>query len=385
MWLPLAAFSRNNLEKTNACNLVDLICPRVAMYKRYFGLKEKPFRIAPTPRYLYLSDLHREALVHLLYGISGEGCIILLTGEVGTGKTTICRSLLERLPDTTDTALILNPILTITDLLQTICDELHITIDEHAPSAKTYIDRLNRHLLDAHARGRNTAVIIDEAQNLDMEILEQLRLLTNLETDTHKLLQIVLIGQPELLKTLNDPKYAQINQRITTRYHLKPLRPDDVTPYILHRIAMAGGEGYCRIFSRLALRYIVKSTQGIPRKINILCDRALLGAYAENKDCVDLTIVRKAAQEISGIPHRRWWSPGRAAVVLAVLFIAVGLPATLYLATHPGETSAMRRLLFSFVGYETTQPPAPPVAQIGSAGSREVDDRTPANLLQGKD
>ncbi|EKD36322.1 MAG: Peptidoglycan-binding protein, partial [uncultured bacterium] len=286
------------------------------MYKRYFGLKEKPFRIAPTARYLYLSDLHREALVHLLYGISGEGCIILLTGEVGTGKTTICRSLLERLPKTTDTALILNPILTITDLLQTICEELHIAIDGDAPSAKTYIDRLNRHLLDAHARGRNTALIIDEAQNLDMEILEQLRLLTNLETDTHKLLQIVLIGQPELLKTLNDPKYAQINQRITTRYHLKPLRPDDVTPYILHRIAMAGGEGYCRIFSRLALRYIVKSTQGIPRKINILCDRALLGAYAENKDCVDLAIVRKAAQEISGIPHRRWWSPGRAALVL---------------------------------------------------------------------
>ena len=382
MWLPLVPFSRNILGKTKDWNLVDLICPRVSMYKRYFGLKEKPFRIAPTARYLYLSDLHREALVHLLYGISGEGCIILLTGEVGTGKTTICRSLLERLPKTTDTALILNPILTITDLLQTICEELHIAIDGDAPSAKTYIDRLNRHLLDAHARGRNTALIIDEAQNLDMEILEQLRLLTNLETDTHKLLQIVLIGQPELLKTLADPKYAQINQRITTRYHLKPLRPDDVTPYILHRIAMAGGEGYCRIFSRLALRYIVKTTQGVPRRINILCDRALLGAYAENKDRVDLKIVRKAAREISGISDRHWWSPGKAAFVLAVLFIAVGLSATLYLATHLGETSAMKRLLYSFVGYETTSPQAPPVAQAGPAGSREVDGRTPAKLLQ---
>lgn len=354
------------------------------MYKRYFGLKEKPFRIAPTSRYLYLSDLHREALVHLLYGISGEGCIILLTGEVGTGKTTLCRSLLERLPETTDTALILNPILTITDLLQTICEELHIAIDDAAPSAKTYIDRLNRHLLDAHARGRNTALIIDEAQNLDMEILEQLRLLTNLETDTQKLLQIVLIGQPELLKTLADPKYAQISQRITTRYHLQPLRPADVTPYILYRIAMAGGEGYCRIFTRSALRYVIKNTKGVPRRINLLCDRALLGAYAENRDRVDLRIVRKAAREIAGIPDRRWWSPGKAALALAVLFLAVGAPAAFYLASHPGEASALRRLLYSFVGYETS-PQAPPVAQAGPAGSREVDGRTPANLLQGKD
>ncbi len=341
------------------------------MYKRYFGLKEKPFRIAPTPRYLYLSDLHREALVHLLYGINGEGCIILLTGEVGTGKTMICRSLIERLPETTDFALILNPILTITDLLQTICEELHIAIDENSPSAKIYIDRLNRHLLEAHARGRNTALIIDEAQNLDMEILEQLRLLTNLETDTHKLLQIVLIGQPELLKTLSDPKYAQINQRITTRYHLSPLRPDDVPPYILHRIAMAGGEGYARIFSKAALRYVAKITKGVPRRINILCDRALLGAYAENRDHVDLRIVRKAAREIDGPLDRFWWAP-KAALAVAALLLAIALPATIYFAPRVPGLAAMKASFLSIVGFETTPPPASPVAQADPVGSPET-------------
>lgn len=300
------------------------------MYKRYFGLKEKPFHISPSPRYLYLSDWHREALVHLLYGISGEGCIILLTGEVGTGKTMICRSLMERLSETSDTALVLNPNLTITDLLQTICEELGITIDGDSPSVKKYIDRLNRYLLEAHARGRNTVLIIDEAQNLDMEILEQLRLLTNLETDSHKLLQIVLIGQPELLKILGDPQYAQINQRITTRYHLEPLQPADVTPYILHRIAVAGGDDRCRLFSRQALRYLAKTTKGVPRLINILCDRALLGAYAENKDHVDLKIVRKAAREIAGINDRQPRLQKKIALALVVLFFAVGLPTTLY-------------------------------------------------------
>lgn len=353
------------------------------MYKRYFGLKEKPFRIAPTTRYLYLSDPHREALVHLLYGINGEGCIILLTGEVGAGKTMICRSLIERLPKTTDIALILNPNLTITELLQTICEELHIAVDGDAPSAKTYIDRLNRHLLEAHAKGRNTALIIDEAQDLDMEILEQLRLLTNLETDTQKLLQIVLIGQPELLKTLGDPKYAQINQRITTRYHLKPLRPKDVTPYILHRIAMAGGEGYCRIFSRQALRYVIKTTQGVPRRINLLCDRALLGAYAENKDRVDLKIVQNAAREISGGPDRHRWMPGKTALAMAVLLLVAGVSATYYLATYGTEMRTMKRLLLSAIGYETSLPPASP-GQAGPAGPREVDERSSAQLLQGK-
>jgi general secretion pathway protein A len=353
------------------------------MYKRYFGLKEKPFRIAPTTRYLYMSELHREALVHLLYGINGEGCIILFTGEVGTGKTTLCRSLIEKLPDRTDVALILNPNLTITELLQTICEELHIAIDSEQPTDKTYIDSLNRYLLEAHARGRNTALIIDEAQDLDMEILEQLRLLTNLETDTHKLLQIVLIGQPELLKTLDDPKYAQINQRITTRYHLKPLRPADVPAYILYRLARAGGSGYGKLFSRQAMRYVIKTTQGVPRKINILCDRALLGAYAENRDRVDLRIVRKAAREIAGAPERRGWTPARAAV-LAILLVAVGLPAGYYLATHLGDFWAVRKLL-AIAGYQSALPEVAPVGKAGPNGPREGEERISATLFKAQE
>jgi general secretion pathway protein A len=287
------------------------------MYKRYFGLKEKPFHITPTPRYLYMSELHR---------ISGEGCIILLTGEVGTGKTMICRSLIERLPETTDVALVLIPNLTINDLLQTICEEFNIALEEKSPSVKSYIDRLNRYLLDSHARGRNTVLIIDEAQNLDVEILEQLRLLTNLETDTHKL--------PELLKTLSNPKYAQINQRITTRYHLEPMQPADVRSYIFHRIAVAGGDDRNPLFSRQAIELLIKTTKGVPRLINILCDRALLGAYAENKDHVDLKILRKAAHEIAGGSDRHQWPQRKVVLVLAVFFFAVGLPAAIYLATH---------------------------------------------------
>ena len=235
------------------------------MYTRYFGLTEKPFAIAPNPRYLFMSELHREALAHLLYGISSEGCITLLTGDVGTGKTTVCRCLVEQLPATTDIAMILNPKLTIGDLFKTICEELKIPIPTETPSVKTYIDQLNAYLLDAHSKGRNTALIIDEAQNLDIEILEQLRLLTNLETNTKKLLQIVLIGQPELRHLLCDPKLSQINQRITTRYHLEPLQADDVTTYIQHRITIAGGNSRNVLFSKKAIQYVAKVSKGIPQ------------------------------------------------------------------------------------------------------------------------
>ena len=212
------------------------------MYTRYFGLTEKPFAIAPNPRFLYMSELHREALAHLLYGINGDGCIVLFTGGVGTGKTTVCRRLVEQLPEGTDVAVILNPKLNIDDLLKTICEELKITVVSNTPTSKNYIDALNVYLLAAHAQGRNTALIIDEAQNLEPEVLEQLRLLTNLETDTHKLLQIVLIGQPELRDILAIPALSQVNQRITTRYHLEPLSRKDVAAYIRHRISVAGGD-----------------------------------------------------------------------------------------------------------------------------------------------
>jgi len=302
------------------------------MYTRYFGLTEKPFAIAPNPRYLFMSELHREALAHLLYGISSEGCIILLTGEVGTGKTTVCRCLIDQLPDTTDIALILNPKLTITDLLKTICEELKIPITTASPSVKTYIDQLNGYLLRSHSMGRNTALIIDEAQNLDIEILEQLRLLTNLETNTNKLLQIVLIGQPELRQLLTDPRLSQINQRITTRYHLAPLHAADVTTYIKHRIGIAGGNTRNILFSEKAIHYVTKISQGIPRVINILCDHALLGAYANNRDHVSLKIMKKASRELSALTGQKKYPVNRLVLAFVLLLVMIGVPVGLYFA-----------------------------------------------------
>ncbi len=295
------------------------------MYTHYFGLTEKPFAIAPNPRYLYMSELHREALAHLLYGLSSEGCIILLTGDVGTGKTTVCRCLLEQLPGKTDIAMILNPKLTITDLLKTICEELKVAIPETSPSIKIYIDQLNAYLLCAHAEGRNTALIVDEAQNLDIEILEQLRLLTNLETNTNKLLQIILIGQPELRQILDDPKLSQINQRITTRYHLQPLQAADISSYIEHRIATAGGNSRNVLFSKKAIEYVAKISKGIPRVINILCDHALLGAYANNSDHVSLQIMKNAAGELAATKTSRPYPTKWQIVTLALLLPVIGI------------------------------------------------------------
>jgi len=269
------------------------------MYTRYFDLKEKPFSIAPDPRYLYMSELHREALAHLLYGISSDdGCFILLTGDVGTGKTTVCRCLLAQLPENTDVALIVNPRLTVLELLETICDELEIPIEEGEKSAKAYIDKLNVYLLEAHAKGRNVALLIDEAQNLSLDLLEQLRLLTNLETDQKKLLKIVLLGQTELRQILNQDGATQISQRITSRYHLLPLGRENTFNYIHHRLAVAGERG--EIFSKAAMTLIFEYSQGIPRLINVLCDRALLGTYVEEKYLVSGRVVKKAAQEVLG-------------------------------------------------------------------------------------
>ena len=268
------------------------------MYTNYFGLKEKPFSIAPDPRYLYMSELHREALAHLLYGISSDGCFILLTGDVGTGKTTVCRCLLAQLPDNTDVALIVNPRLTVLELLETICDELEIPMDGGDKSAKFYIDRLNIYLMKAHASGRNIALLIDEAQNLSLDLLEQLRLLTNLETDHKKLLKIVLLGQTELRQILNQEGAVQISQRITSRYHLLPLDRENSFAYIRHRLAVAGERE--EIFSKSALSRIFELSSGIPRLINVLCDRSLLGTYVEEKYQVSAQIVDEAAREVLG-------------------------------------------------------------------------------------
>jgi general secretion pathway protein A len=276
------------------------------MYTSFFGLIEKPFAITPDPRYLYLSERHAEALAHLLYGINEAGGFIQLTGEVGTGKTTIVRTLLSRVPQHADVAVILNPRVTATEFLLTICEELGLGLDEaDRTSAKEMVDALNRRLLAAHSDGRRVIVIVDEAQNLSADVLEQVRLLTNLETATHKLLQIILIGQPELRELLDRSELRQLAQRITGRYHLNPLSKLETQEYVRHRLRVAGAAG--EIFTPAALREVYRLSSGIPRVINVCCDRALLGAYTLERRKVTPALVRRAASEVYGRRFAPLW------------------------------------------------------------------------------
>jgi general secretion pathway protein A len=272
----------------------------VLMYNQFFNLKQAPFSIAPDPRYLFMSERHREALAHLLYGVSGGGGFVLLTGEIGAGKTTICRCFLEQVPDNCNVAYIFNPKLTVNDLLQSICDEFHIQVehkDNDSASVKAYVNALTTYLLATHAEGQNNVLIIDEAQNLSADVLEQLRLLTNLETSERKLLQIILIGQPELREMLSQPSMEQLAQRVIARYHLDALSAQETRSYIFHRLSVAGTTAVPPFSPRL-IKEIYRLTRGVPRRINLLCDRALLGAYSEGKHQADLTIIKKAAKEV---------------------------------------------------------------------------------------
>jgi len=268
------------------------------MYNAYFGFKEPPFSIAPDPRYLYMTEQHREALAHLVYGLNSEGGCILLTGEVGTGKTTVCRCLLEQIPEQSNIALVFNPKVTATELLATICDELGIEYPEGENSVKTYIDRINAFLLQANSAGQKTVLIIDEAQNMDSTVLEQLRLLTNLETNQRKLLQIIILGQPELLEILSRENMRQLAQRITARFHLIPLSRNELKAYLSHRLAVAGSN--VQLFDEKTIKRLFQLSHGVPRLINIICDRALLGAYVENKTRVDPQTLNTAAKEVFG-------------------------------------------------------------------------------------
>ena len=271
------------------------------MYAPYFGLRQEPFSIAPDPRYLFMSERHREALAHLVYGLSSGGGFVLLTGEIGTGKTTVCRAFLEQVPAHCRVAYIFNPRLTVAELLQTICQEFHL--DALAPPAaagdgvKGYIDALNTFLLQEHAQGRQCVLVIDEAQNLAADVLEQLRLLTNLETSERKLLQIILIGQPELRDMLARPQLEQLAQRVIARYHLLPLDERETAQYVRHRLAVAGLERVVP-FEPRAIRRIHRHARGNPRRINLLCDRALLGAFARGRSGVSVALVDQAAREV---------------------------------------------------------------------------------------
>ncbi|MFT3906904.1 MAG: AAA family ATPase [Steroidobacteraceae bacterium] len=302
------------------------------MYLAFFGLAEKPFAITPDPRYLYMGARHADALAHLIYGISDAGGFIQLTGEVGTGKTTTIRSLLARTPRNAEIALILNPIMTPLDFLQTLCEELGLGVPDSAEgSTKELIDQLNRFLLRMHAEGRRVVLIVDEAQNLAPAVLEQIRLLTNLETETQKLLQIILIGQPELRELLGRNDLRQLAQRITARYHLDPLSQEDTAAYVRHRLRVAGATS--DIFTPGALREIYRASGGVPRLINILCDRALLAAYTTEHHQVGATLVRRASAEVLGHSLTPAWLPWAVGGLSAVL-VAGALVAWWRLAPH---------------------------------------------------
>ena len=273
------------------------------MYTHYFGLKQSPFSIAPDPRYLFMSERHREALAHLLYGIGSGGGFVLLTGEIGAGKTTVCRCFIEQIPANCRLAYIFNPKLTVEELLLSICDEFRIELAPAGPGAvsvKSYVDAINRYLLASHAEGKNNVLIIDEAQNLSADVLEQLRLLTNLETSERKLLQIILIGQPELRTMLARPELEQLAQRVIARYHLGSLTEAETGSYVLHRLAVAGATGGAP-FPPALMGPIYRRTGGVPRRINLLCDRALLGAYVENSREVTRKILRTATEEVFAV------------------------------------------------------------------------------------
>jgi general secretion pathway protein A len=295
------------------------------MYAPFYGLRQAPFSIAPDPRFLFMSEAHREALAHLLYGVSGGGGFVLLTGEIGAGKTTVGRCFLDQIPAHCDVAYVFNPKLTVIELLQTVCAEFGIDGVAGARSVKDYVDPLNARLLRAHAAGRSSVLIIDEAQSLSAEVLEQLRLLTNLETAERKLLQIILIGQPELRELLARPELEQLAQRVIARYHLPALTEAQTAQYLRHRLAVAGLQGELP-FDAAALRRIHALCGGVPRRINLLADRALLGGYAGGRRRVDRRIVERAAREVFGTPapkHGRAWA--LAALVVLTATAALGL------------------------------------------------------------
>lgn len=353
------------------------------MYVAHFKFGKPPFTLTPDPSFLFLSRDHQDALAHLLYGIKESAGFVQLTGEVGTGKTTLCRYLLEKAPPGVDVALILNPRQTASEILASICDELKIRYSKGTRSIKDLVDRLNRYLLDRHARGRRTVLVIDEAQNLSPEVLEQIRLLTNLETATTKLLQILLIGQPELREMMQRPDLRQLSQRIIARYHLTPLSREETAAYIRHRLQVAG----CThdLFTNGALKRIHRLSGGVPRLINVLCDRSLLGTYARGKSRVDGAMVRIAEKDIEGEPvspkpRRRWL---RAATVFGTAAVGIVIAVVIWQFGIRGAGSTTGHQAHVPASRELTAPIAPPRSRVPTA-SEETPDPPIASVDSGR-
>lgn len=339
------------------------------MYVQFFRLSEAPFSITPDPAFLYLSPRHHEALAHLLYGTGEGGGFVALTGEVGTGKTTVLRTLLQQQLPQVDTALIYNPRQNEREFLQSICDELGVSYPDEAPSIKQLVDALNRHLLDAHAAGRRTVLIIDEAQNLPEDVLEQVRLLTNLETHKQKLLRIILVGQPELNDLLARPSMRQLAQRITARFHLTALDADETAEYIAHRLRVAGGDA--DIFERRAIDTVYRHSGGIPRLVNVICDRAMMAAYSLGTRHISAGMVRDAAREVMAQPPRTRRLPNVSGISLPRLSIP----------WVPGVAFAgmllAAFLLSQWWRGDLNLPPSPPEQPVELA-SAPAEDATPA-------
>jgi general secretion pathway protein A len=356
----------------------------MTMYASFFGLNEKPFSITPDPRYLFLSERHAEALAHLVYGINEAGGFIQLTGEVGTGKTTVVRSLLAQAPRHAEIALILNPRMTPAEFLLAICEELGVAVPAGSQaSLKDLVDLLSRHLLQAHAGGKRIVLVVDEAQNLAPEVLEQVRLLTNLETETQKLLQIILIGQPELRELLGRVELRQLAQRVTGRYHLDPLSGEEAAAYVRHRLRVAGATR--EVFTPAALREIQRVSGGVPRLINIISDRALLGAFTEDRHVVGPRLVRRAAGEVFGRSFQpRWlpWAAASMAASLAVVSAALWLPR--WWAgpdTGSGDVAATAVPVAAPAPVPEPAPPAPALEELLTRYAGETDPDNAFNKL----
>lgn len=353
-------------------------------FYHFFGISDSPFSIAPDPHFLFLGEKHQEALAHLFYGIGNEGGFIVLTGEVGTGKTTICRTILQQMPDATDVAYIVNPRLDANELLQSICDELGLFYDAEERTNKVMLDILTKFLLASHARGRHTLLIIDEAQNLSTDVLEQIRLLTNLETNEKKLLQLVLIGQPELADMLASKELRQLSQRVTARYHLETLTRAETGNYIAHRLRVAGFQG--PLFSSAALRRVYRATGGVPRLINVLCERCMLGAYVSENRVIDAAIVKRAGRELKAPERksrrlRRKLDGFRAAKLLTPTLALLMLGLGIYYGSAMQNTAPQAQVAVSPVG-NSLSPVATVVAEepatVPAVAVEQPEIKTPA-------